>query len=401
MKLSIRLFLFTALFLSFCPRFCFSAPLPLEISKEMERIPGKKEWGVSFAKLREELSQKYGTEFYFLLNYQQQEILYSKHDTGNSRMVWYWNLEFSQRLWKGALLNLELEVDKNKGVDKLIPTFSMFNSNSGENASLYIPRLLLTQNLYEDKLQLSAGKLDLSDWFDCNNFANSADIQFLSDALTNSLTIPFPAKGLGAMASFTPNNWFYLQAGASTANAVSTKVGLSNGFNSTFFINEFGFTPKLKGLKGNYRFIFNLNREKLPLIDDEGEKRSQFGFSISFDQEIVKDKLGLFLRYGFADRRVYEIADFWSCGLQLNEPLAGRKYDFIGFGVAQSLTGENYRKSDEPNIAHSETMYEFYYSYHVNNAFILTPNLQVVVNPYADKTSDCAAVCGLRGMLSF
>jgi len=203
------------------------------------------------------------------------------------------------------------------------------------------------------------------------------------------------------MASFAPNSWFYLQSGASTADAVSTKVGLSNGFNSAFFINEFGFTPKLNDLKGDYRFIFYWNHEKLPLIDDDAEKRNQFGFSISFDQQLIKDKLGLFLRYGFADRRVYEIADFWSCGLQLNEPFKGRKYDFMGFGVAQSLTGENYRKSNEPDIAHSETMYELYYSCHINNAFILTPNLQLVVNPYADKTADCAAVCGLRGILSF
>ena len=91
-------------------------------------------------------------------------------------------------------------------------------------------------------------------------------------------------------------------------------------------------------------------------------KRQQFGFAISFDQEVIKDKLGLFLRYGFADRRVYEIENFWSCGFQIAEPFTGRKYDFIGFGVAQPLMGKNYRTFNDPDVAHSETMYELYYS---------------------------------------
>ncbi len=405
MKIIVRLFFFTVLVLFSSARACLSAPLPLKISEDLEKLPVEESLGKSFIKYRDEFAKKYGTEFSFLINYQQQEILYNKHNTGNSRMVWYWNLEVNQRLWKGAGLTLELEVDKNKGVDKFIPTFSLFNTNTGDNASLYVPRLEFTQSLYADKISIAAGKLDLADWFDCNEFANSGDIQFLSDALVNNLAIPFPAKGLGAMAGFKPNDQFYFQAGASTAKAVYTKTGLSDGFNSTFFINEFGFTPQFKNLKGNYRFIFHLNHRKLPLIDNDEEadaqKRQQFGFAISFDQEVIKDKLGLFLRYGFADRRVYEIENFWSGGFQISEPFAGRKYDFIGFGVAQSFTGKNYRTFNEPDVAHCETMYELYYSYYINNTFILTPNLQLVVDPYADKTADCAVVCGLRGIVSF
>jgi high affinity Mn2+ porin len=402
MRLSSYQFFFTVLVLFSSLRICLASSLPLTISKDLEKRPVKEPLAESFIRYREEFAKKYGTEFAFLINYQQQEILYSKHNTGNSRMLWYWNLEVNQRLWKGAALTFELEVDKNKGVDKFIPTFSLFNTNTGDNAGLYVPRLELTQSLYADKISITAGKLDLSDWFDCNELANSGDMQFVSDALVNNLAIPFPSKGLGVMAGFKPNDRFYFQAGASTARAAYTKTGLSDGFNSTFFINEFGFTPQFRNLKGNYRFIFYLNHRKFNLIDDEeAEKRQQSGFAVSFDQEVIKDKLGLFLRYGFADRRVYEIENFWSCGFQISEPLAGRKYDFIGFGVAQSLTGENYRTFNEPGVAHCETMYELYYSYYINNAFILTPNLQVVVDPYADKTADCAVVCGLRGIVSF
>ena len=374
---------------------------PIEISEKKKEIPSVGSWPSKLNKYRNHLVEEYGTEFAILLNYSQQIIAKSSHDEGKSRGVGYLNLEVKQGLWQGSAAFIEFESDKGRGVDYFIPTFSGFNTNSGEDIDFYIPELYIEQNLFADKISISAGKLDLSNWFDGNVVAESGDTQFLSSALINSLTIPFPSKGLGATIKFKPYEWAYFQSGASTARASSTKTGVSDGFNSLFFVSEFGLSPKFGSLKGNYRFIFNMNHEKLERIDGEGEINNDFGYGLSFDQE-VSDKVTLFLRYGRADERVREIKHFWSFGGQIIEPIPGRKFDCLGIGVAKSIMGQDYLNTgEEDEIARAETMYEVYYSYNLNSYFILTPNLQVVTNPNADKAAGNALVCGLRFLLSF
>jgi carbohydrate-selective porin OprB len=62
--------------------------------------------------------------------------------------------------------------------------------------------------------------------------------------------------------------------------------------------------------------------------------------------------------------------------------------------------GNDYRQANE-GTSRSETMYEIYYSYNLNSAITLTPNLQIVTDPNADKTADTEIVCGLRFLLNF
>ncbi len=404
MRLNSVYILAAVLALSLFPRPSYAALTPLEISEEEEKkceTAIKKNWCQNFYDSRQRFTEKYGTRFAFLLNYTQQAILDSANDKGKSRGVWYWNFEVAQRLWQGAELFAEFEVDRGKGVDKFLPTFSIFNDNSDVDANLYLPALYIEQNLISDKLFIAAGKLDLSYWFDYNDVANSADTQFLSSALVNSLTLPFPSNGIGAMAGFKPYEWMYFQTGTATAKAEDTKVGLSDAFNSAFFINELGFSPKFGELKGNYRFILNLNHEKLDYINsDENEtKKNDLSWALSFDQQVTKN-ITLFLRYGQADPKVRDIEYTWSCGGQITEPISGRKLDCLGVGVAQSIMGRDYREVNEES-SYSETMYEVYYSYSLNPAVTLTPSIQIVTDPNADKTIDTEVVCGLRFLLSF
>jgi len=377
-----------------------AALTPIEIAEEKESIPSSKAWFNDFTKYRENIIEKYGTEFAVLFNYTQQAILRDANNQGKSRGVGYLNLEVKQSLWPGASLYMEVESDNGMGIDKYIPTYSVFNSNYGERIYIYIPELYLEQNIFSSRLSISFGKLDLSDWFDANVAAESADTQFLSSSLVNNLTIPFPAKGLGGLFNFNPYDWLYFQSGVATARASSTKTGLSDGFNSAFFISELGISPEIKELKGNYRLIFYKNHEKLERIDGEGEKKDTFGYGVSFDQEVA-EKITLFLRYGRADEKVRDIKHFWSFGLQVIEPLPGRKLDCFAIGVARSIMGDDFRSANEETASRTETMYEIYYSYNLNPLITLTPNLQVVTNPNADKTAKTAIVLGIRFLLSF
>ncbi|MBU0504128.1 MAG: carbohydrate porin [Candidatus Omnitrophota bacterium] len=387
----------------------WAALTPIEISEQVaEEAQGqqaKESWFNTFNRSRDKFAEKYGTRFGFVFNYCQQAILQGQNDEGKSRGLWYWNLDLSQQLWPGGSLIVEFEMDKNKGIDKFIPTYSLFNTNTGRNIAFYVPELYLEQSILQDKVYLAAGKLDLSDWFDANEVADSGDTKFLSNSLVLSQTIPFPTKGIGGMIKFQPNDYIYFQSGSSTVESTATKVGLNRGFNSVFFINELGLSPKFGKLPGNYRFIFHLTRDNLDRInDDEGSiKNKDLGFGLSFDQALTS-KITLFMRYGFADQKVRDIEHFWSFGVQVMELIPARKFDCLGLGVAQSITGEDYRRANESEdlqVSRAETIYEAYYRIYLNEYITLTPNIQMVTNPNADKAAANAIACGLRFLLSF
>jgi len=386
------------------PRFSYAALTPLEVSQQEEKKSEASpagNWLKNFNGYREDFAEKYGTRFAFLFNYAQAAIIKSKHDEGKSRGLWYWSLEIEQKLWPVGAVFAEFEMDKGRGVDKFLPTFSVFNDNGGKSAWFYIPELYIEQKLFKDKVSFAAGKLYLPDWFDYNEVAGSGDTQFSSSALVNNPAIPFPSRGTGALISFSPYEWLYFQSGAATAKASYTKVGLSDAFNSAFFINEFGLCPKFGPLQGNYRFIFYTNHQKLDYLNSDETKNSDSGFALSFDQAITK-KAALFFRYGVSDPKVRDIEYFWSFGAQVTEPIPGRKFDCLGIGVARSIFSNDYREANGPDdTSRAETMYEAYYSYSLNSLIILTPNIQVVTNPNADKAESTEIVCGIRLLVTF
>ncbi len=401
-KISCFLFL-VFLILCFFTSVCRAAVLPSVITEETTRkieSEPKQSWLKSFEQERQEFEQKYGTSFSFLFHSDQQLILSAKNNKGKGAGLYYWDLEVIQKPWPGGSLAVEFEVDRGKGADKFIPSFSVFNDNSGDNIDLYVPELYFEQDFIRERGFLAAGKLDLSDWFDDSAVAACGDTQFLSNALINNIAIPFPSKGLGAMLNFKPCAWLYFQAGAATARSVATRAGLRDGFNSAFFIGEFGLTPVFAGLAGNYRFIFHHTHRPLDLIDESGTKKDIRGFSLSFDQALT-GRITLFVRYGFQNSKVMAIEHFWSAGAQLNEPFAGRKDDFLGLAVAQSITGKDYRDYYAPDVTSAETIWELYYSYDLNHVIILTPHIQVMANPEADRNASTAVVAGVRILCSF
>ncbi len=402
MQKTVYLFIFTAAICFFPLNCSLAGPKPLRINHASSRRSGARPYKSllkDFNATRDHLSVHHGTTFAFAFSYIQQMLLHSQRHEYKSRGVWYGNLALEQRLWPQATLTVEGEVDKNKGIDKFLPTYSIFNSNTGENASFYIPELFLKQDFLQEKAFILAGKLDLADWFDDNTVSGSADTQFFSSVLVNNPVIPFPGHGFGVVVNVTPAKWVSLALGSGSTEAFATKVGLNNAFSRELFISEFGLHPELGLLKGNYRFICYLLRQKIERIDNQETQDGDHGFSLSFDQELSQ-KASVFLRFGFADKRVRDVDRFCSYGMQIVAPFSGRDQDCFGLAVAHSFTGKPYRQLNDNCIANSEIMYEAYYNYSLNQYSGITADLQVVLNPGFDQSSDTAVTCGLRFFLS-
>ncbi|MEI7751214.1 MAG: carbohydrate porin [Candidatus Omnitrophota bacterium] len=365
-----------------------------QVAQEI-RIAKPSTWVEKFQSARNTFEDKYGTSFAVVANMQNPVSLASETNQGKYRSAWYYNVALEQRLWQGASTVFEVEGGNGKGIDKLLPTFSVLDGDAGEITAIYVTEFYLRQKFYDDKIYFVGGRMDLSDWCDTNEVANSSDLQFLSSSLVGNLTIPFPKKGLGAMFGVKPFEWLYFQTGASNANASSTQIGVRRAFESTFFINELGLTPKLGKLQGKYRLISWVNRKKEDYLNGEGEKNVTTGFALSFDQQITQ-KVSLFFRYGLADGKVEAIENLWSTGGEIRELIPGRKTDVLGLGVNQSIFGSDYKKSRGENTAKAETIYELYYNFNLHPFVKIIPNLQVVTDPDAEKDICPDVVLGAR-----
>jgi porin len=105
--------------------------------------------------------------------------------------------------------------------------------------------------------------------------------------------------------------------------------------------------------------------------------------------------LGGFFRYSYAHGDVSEIEHFWSLGMQYEGLIPTRDKDVLAFGFAQSMDSTQYRHEIDSR-ADRESIYELYYAIKVTPWLVITPDIQVITNPGANKDGRDALVGGLR-----
>lgn len=285
---------------------------------------------------------------------------------------------------------------------------------------IYIWELYYEQMLFDDKVLLRAGRIDLTSGFechdcpasfDCNAYANDETRQFLNNSLINNPTIPFSDPGLGVILHVTPVEWWYVSAAVADANANSHKGGFSTAFHgpeNTFSIYEMGFVPNISSKKGRlpgtYRLGMWYDPQKKQRFDGNGFKSDDMGFYLSCDQMLFKENsvaddsqgLGVFARYGHADGAVNEIANFWSVGAQYQGLIEGRDNDVLAVGVGQGLLS---RSGDF--TASNETALECYYNMQITPWLHVSPDIQYIFNPGGDASVQDAVVLGVRVGIMF
>jgi hypothetical protein len=195
----------------------------------------------------------------------------------------------------------------------------------------------LRTELLSQKLAVTVGRVDLTNYFDRNAAANDEFTQFLSDALVNNPMLGLAVNGAGAAAVVDPKNGFNFKFGVQQSNTNATN--LSDSF---FSLAEVGYvaTPFSLG-EGNYRLWYRQNN---------GTQRANNAFGVSLDQRVAPP-VTLFGRFGSAKaevRRDY----FYSGGVQFRNGLTVFPGDAWGIGYAQTDLG----------VAMKERLVEGYYN---------------------------------------
>src|SRR5262245_1903867 len=248
--------------------------------------------------------------------------------------------------------------------DNEIPSLTLLN---GYTARLVNPNQLnlrevwLRTELFGQRLALTAGRLDLTNYFDRNAGANDETTQFISDALVNNQMLGLASNGTGVIADYDPKNGFSFRVGIQKSNDDATN--LSDFLYSLF---EVGYTATPFSLpEGNYRLWFRANN---------GDVDSKHAFGLSIDQKLTS-RVILFARYG--QQYVPDDQDhFWSGGFSFGSGLAFNPLDTWGVGYAET----DFHTGDKERLA------EGYYNFQLTERLRLSFSLQhVITTPGSDS----------------
>ena len=196
----------------------------------------------------------------------------------------------------------------------------------------------LRTEIFSQKLAFTAGRLDLTNFFDRNVAANDETTQFLSDALVNNPTLGLATNGSGFAAVFDPKVGVNFKIGFQQSNPDATNLS-----SSIYSLAEVGYLATLPSLgEGNYRAWYRATN---------ASSRTSTAWGLSLDQKIAAP-IALFGRYGnghvpggdeggtafSAGQR------FWSGGVQFRRGVVFNPSDSWGVGYAQTGVAEGDRE---------------------------------------------------------
>jgi len=236
-------------------------------------------------------------------------------------------------------------------------------------------------------LSITVGQYEF-DNFDNNQYADSAQANFINYALAQNGTQTYANAGLGAyVQEATPSGQFTFAQGFQSATDISgstfTTRGLSTGKQGYFLYAQW--VPTF--LTGATYSVIWYAQPSVP----EQPSASQ-GVSFSAVQNFG-DRWGLFLRANNASGNVIPIETSLAWGAIYNDPLRHSKLDQVGIGFFWSKT--NLSAIDEP-ARKSEFGIELYYNYAIFKGLHIAPDVQVYVNPALAPTAGAAAMFTLR-----
>jgi hypothetical protein len=255
--------------------------------------------------------------------------------------------------------------------DAEIPSLTLVNGYTARlvrQNELNLREAWLRTELFGQRLALSAGRLDLTNYFDQNAIANDESTQFLSDALVNNQMLGLASNGTGAAAEFDPRNGFRLKFGFQQSNTDATNLS-----DSMYTLTEAGYTFTPFALpEGTYRVWFR--------TDNTAEAAIRKGAGISIDQKLTS-AFGVFARYGMGESDIerggiFRRHHFYSLGVGVQNSFVFNPQDTWGIGYATTDLASGERE----HLA--EGYYNFLLTERLRLSFHLTHALE---HPDADS----------------
>jgi hypothetical protein len=296
------------------------------------------------------------------------------------------DLVFEFRIADSTIAVVDLEATGGNGLDGKIPSFSLLNGVAGSTDDrVRFREAWVEHSALSDRLIMTIGKIDLTNYFDANSVANDENSQFLAGAFVNSAVLGASGIGPGIRINGKVSESVTLGLGYGSGDSDTSDI-----FDHGFGITELAYQSKLGGLEGNYRAYVTLDGT---VADGETKLKDKnaFGFGLSIDQQIT-DRLTMFGRIGWRDESTYLTKSAWSAGFQYTGLVPGRNEDVAAFAFGQVLANK---------ASAQEKLAEVYYKFKVNDRIDIAPVAQYLINPEGNHARDNVLALGVRTQISF
>ena len=302
-------------------------------------------------------------------------------ESGNAYALASADLFFTAKLAQYTVFFADVVALSGSPPDAEIPTLTLLNGYTArletQNA-LNLREVWLRTELFGQRLALTAGRLDLTNYFDANAFANDESTQFLSDALVNNQMLGLGSNGTGVAAEFDAKTGFRLKFGFQQSNNDATNLS-----DSMYTLSEVGytFTPFVLP-EGTYRVWFRTDNT------DPDEVRK--GVGVSLDQKLT-NSIGLFGRYGTQEVERSFDDKYYSAGVGFQNGFIFFPQDTWGIGWAHL----DLASGEKENLA------EGYYNFQLTDRLRLSFNLTYVLDQPEDDSKFGYVLPGIRFQAAF
>lgn len=299
--------------------------------------------------------------------------------------------------WKVVL---DLEGVGGDGPDNFTSLHGVNGDAGTTDDTVTILEAYLEGTLFDERVIVTVGKIDITGYIDGNAYAGDETTQFLSGSFVNNAVFSAPdnAPGVRTHVEIIPGK-VYVEGGVMAQDENGDGRTTDKLFEDVFAAVEVGVMPNLFGRPGTYRIWGS--------FDGAGQKRhsdgslkdeTALGIGLSADQEVT-DWLGLFFRIGArdSDNVNYTTKAAWSAGAQFMKIIPMRPDDVIGVAYGEIMP----TKRDFGRNAKDEKMVEAYYSWFINENFQISAIFQHIMNRNASPTLDDVTLLGLRGQANF
>ena len=271
------------------------------------------------------------------------------------------NLFASSSFGSSTILFIDLEAIGGNGPDEFSETIGSLNGDAGSTQSedgldrIFVNEAWAEFLFLDNIFTITAGKIDLTNYFDNNAVANDENSQFISGIFINNTAFAVPSNSPGIRIRTTLFERFYIQLAFSKVENTGNKI-----FDDIYKAAGFGF--KL--------FPFSDFEANLHVFGySHPSANNRYGFGISVDETIAR----LFKIFGRIGNNENSLADWygvktsWSAGAQFEENLLGEP---TIIGIAYGLI-----KPAESSLRNEQST-ELYLRQSVNNWINISTHLQ-------------------------
>jgi len=375
------------------------------------------------------------------------------------RETWDVTFYLGRRLWTGAALWINPEIDQGFG---LSDTLGVAGFTSGEaykvgfaHPYVRVPRFFVQQTIdlggstetvdaglnqfrttrTANRLVATVGKFSVSDVFDTIGYAHDPRGDFMNWSLVDAGTFDYAADAwgftYGAALEWYQGHWV-ARGGVFDLSLVPNSADLDSGFHQYQIVYELEHQHTLRGRPGKMAIVGFVSRGRMgsyaeavaaaaqdgSVPDMAGVRRfnSRPGLNFNVSQEVTPD-VGVFARLGWADGSVeaYEFTDIdrtGSAGLSISGARWRRRSDVVGIATVFNGISDVHRAYlaegglgilvGDGQLPHSgvESIVESYYRVPLGS-WQLTGDYQFIVNPAFNRDRGPVSVVSVRVRTQF